>query len=387
MRDELKAPPDIDDHGDAPEGPQLVTVCMADVEPRRINWLWPNRLARGKITLIAGLPGLGKSHCTLDFAAHISKGVDWPDGAKCGAGDVLILQCEDDPRDTLRPRIEAAGANLTRVHLITGTIAGFAGDGTKAERMFSFATDLAALEGKLAALADVALLIVDPISAYLGRTDAHKNSEVRGLLGPFAELAARRDLCVIAITHLGKSEKKHALERVIDSVAFTGLARSVFLVASDQADPQRQLFLPMKSNVSLNLTGLAFRIGGAIIESKIGPIETSRLTWEAAPVTVTAQEVLAGTKPETPRAAAMDWLRCALADGPVWAKDLKARALKAGISEMTYRRALTDLGAITMQAGFHGGWTWSLPTENSERVNNCEESTPAHALESEQESD
>jgi len=146
--------------------------------------LWPNRIARGKLTIIAGNPGLGKSQVTASIAAVVTTGGQWPvDRSRADIGNVLFLTAEDDPADTLRPRLEAAGANLRRVHIVEGVVAGYTGDGSQRSRTFCLSADLQALETKLAEMKDVALLVVDPITAFLGDTDSHKNADVRGIAG------------------------------------------------------------------------------------------------------------------------------------------------------------------------------------------------------------
>lgn len=341
---------------------QIVTTLLADVEAKRVNWLWPGRVARGKVTLTAGHPGIGKSHQSMDLVARVTTGRLWPDGAKCTAGDVLIFSAEDDPADTIRPRLEAAEADLTRVHFVTGVITGYADNGSKRERVFSLELDLPALESKLTELPSIVAVVIDPITAYLGKTDSHKNAEVRGLLAPLADLAARHDVAILAITHLNKSASgASALMRVIDSVAFTGLARAAFLVARDPKDPTRLLFLPMKSNIGPTLEGLAFRIESATVASKIGPIQTSRLVWESGSVSLTADEALTpGPQLDSAIGAAKEWLRNALANGAVASKQLFADAKSCMISEITLRRALSEIKAVSGSTGFRGSWTWSL---------------------------
>jgi RecA-family ATPase len=230
------------------EAGSLTTRCLSDVEAKPIRWLWPGRIARGKLTIIAGDPGLGKSQITASIASVVTTGGLWPvDRDKCERGDVLFLTAEDDPADTLRPRLEAAGADLTRVRIIDGVIRGYTGDGSQKSRTFSLADDLQALEAKLAELGNVAVVVIDPISAYLGDTDSHKNSDVRGLLAPLSELAARHNVAIIGVSHMSKAVGAKALMRVNGSLAFVAAARAAYVVVSDSTDRRRRLFLPMKT--------------------------------------------------------------------------------------------------------------------------------------------
>jgi hypothetical protein len=169
-----------------PEAGTLITRRVSDVESKPVRWLWPYRIPRGKLTIIAGHPGLAKSQVTCYLAARVTAGGAWPDsgGQAAGGAQVVILTAEDDVADTVRPRLEAAGADLSRVHIADGVIRGYSGDGTRHQRQFSLESDLVALNAKLAELKRVELVVIDPISAYLGTIDSHVNAEVRGALGP-----------------------------------------------------------------------------------------------------------------------------------------------------------------------------------------------------------
>jgi putative DNA primase/helicase len=152
------------------------------------------------LCLIAGPPGLGKSQVTTDIAATVSRGGTWCTGEKCEAGDVLILSAEDDPSDTIRPRLEACGANLDRVHIIEAVHM----LSVKRDRPFYLKQDVETLAEKLTTSPDVKLVIIDPISAYLGGVNSHKNVEVRSVLAPLVKLAADHGVAVVCVTHLNK---------------------------------------------------------------------------------------------------------------------------------------------------------------------------------------
>src|SRR5581483_7404902 len=115
----------------------LSTRRLSEIEARPVRWLWPGRVARGKLTIVAGDPGLGKSQISASIAAVVTTGGTWPvGGERCECGDVVFLTAEDDPADTLRPRLEAAGAEVTRVHVVDGVLAGYAADGRLTNRAF-----------------------------------------------------------------------------------------------------------------------------------------------------------------------------------------------------------------------------------------------------------
>jgi putative DNA primase/helicase len=352
--------------GKREEAGSLVTRCLNDIEARPVCWLWPGRIARGKLTIIAGNPGVGKSQITASITAVVTAGGSWPvDCQPCIAGEVLILSAEDDPADTMRPRLEAAGVDLRRAHIVDGVIRGYEGSGHRQDRMFCLEKDLQALDRKLAELANVAVLIIDPITAYLGKTDSHKNAEVRGLLAPLADLAARHNVAIIAISHMPKAIGTQAVMRIIGSVAFVAAARAAYLVTTDSEDKTRRLFLPTKNNLGPDTTGLSFRIEAATVPSPDGPIETSRVAWDLEPVLITADEAIQAADCGPKRTSAIDkaklWLQVVLADGPMDVGEVLQKAKAEGITEKTVRRAKKALGVEAVKLAMDGGWSWSLP--------------------------
>jgi putative DNA primase/helicase len=344
----------------------LVTRCVADIDAQPVRWLWPKRIARGKLSMLAGNPGLGKSQVTASIAAIVTTGGGWPvDHQACQQGDVLFLSAEDDPADTLRPRLEAAGADLRRVHVVDGVIAGYTGEGNRTSRTFCLQDDLNALEAKLKELGDVAVVVIDPISAYLGDTDSHKNAAIRGLLAPLSELAARYNVAIIAISHLSKAVGSQALMRVNGSLAFVAATRAAYLVAADPDDKERKLLLPLKNNLGPDVAGLAFRIEGTTVVSPAGPLETSRVMWESEPVLMTADEAMQATEGAPTSTGAMDeakvWLRATLGKGPVAATQILVDAAAKGIAEKTLRRASAAISVQKAKPSMESGWIWSLP--------------------------
>ncbi len=148
----------------------LRTVRASGIDPQPIRWLWEQRFALGKLNLIAGDPGLGKSILTLDMTARITRGATWPvDGTSAPQGSVLIVSAEDDPADTIIPRLIAAGADLALVRIAEQVID--YGTEIPIERELSLDRDLELLAAQIPD--DCRLVIVDPISAYLGNTDSH----------------------------------------------------------------------------------------------------------------------------------------------------------------------------------------------------------------------
>ncbi len=328
------------------ESGEVMLRRVADVEAMPINWLWPGRIARGKLTMIAGHPGLGKSQITIALAAVVTTGARWPvDRSPCELGNVAMLSAEDDVADTIRPRLEAAGADVNRVEIIDGVVDAFDVDGNPISRALNLKMDIAKLDALFASRPDLALLIVDPVTAYLGSTDSHVTADVRALLAPLAALAAKYGIAVVLVSHLNKGgANAEALMRVTGSMAFVAAARGAFIVAKDPDNPARRLFLPAKNNIGPDIGGVAFGVEPFTLPSGI---ETSRILWEADPVTITADEAMAPAPEDGDRTMtddATDLLRDVLIVGRVMARDIKRRAAEAGISDKALRNARQRLG-------------------------------------------
>lgn len=331
---------------------------VSSIAKGKLAWLWPGRFAKGCLSLVAGDPSLGKSTMTLDLAARVTRGEPWPDGEKNEAGDVVLLSAEDDPVYTLRPRLEAAGADLTRVHLISSVVEEVVENG-KTRRVFNIGADAVEIERLLLRLPNPRLVIIDPISSYLGDADGHVNTEVRAALVPLMETLQRRRASGLLVTHLTKGDTA-AIYRVMGSLAFVAAARAVYLVMRDPEDPERRLLLPAKNNLAPLGKGLAYTIGG--------PVGSPKLAWEDDPVELTPDEVIALGK-EGNKAAkknkAVTWLAQALVGGMQKASVLEKRAEEElGISKDTLKRAKQELGVEAVRQGGaagDGSWWWRLP--------------------------
>ena len=338
-----------------------VLLRLSDVEPESMQWLWPSRFALGKLTLIAGDPGLGKSFLTLDMAARVSSGKPWPDARDETqlSGGVVLLSAEDGVADTIRPRLDAAGADVSRISALDA-IRVMVGHGQPSSRPFDLARDILALEQAIDLVEDCRLVVIDPVTAYLGGTDSHKNADIRALLTPLADLAARHRVAVVAVTHLNKNAGVPVIYRAMGSLAFIAAARQVWVVSKDQNDPERRLLLPLKNNLAPDTGGLAYRIEDA--DSDDRPV----VVWDDDPVSVSADDVLVNPRGDGRSSAieeAKDWLREQLADGPVPAADVKAAADRDGIKSRTLDRAKSALGVMASREGFgtEGRWVWTLP--------------------------
>jgi putative DNA primase/helicase len=233
---------------DRPGGSALISRCASEIEPERVEWLWHGRIALGKHTCIAGEPGTGKSQLSIAIAAAISTGGEWPCGEGCAPlGSVIIFSAEDGAADTIVPRLIAAGADRGRIHIVSAVPA----EHGKGRRGFDLKADLNRLEKKIAEVGDVALVVIDPISSYMGKTDSHKNADVRGVLEPVAEMAERTRVAVWTVTHFSKPNGGTATKahhKFIGSIAFVAAARAAFAVLEDPDDKDRRLFLHAKNS-------------------------------------------------------------------------------------------------------------------------------------------
>lgn len=329
-----------------------LVVCLSDVKPEKISWLWKDRIPLGKLTLFVGDPDLGKSFVTIDIAARVSKGSPWPDRQEEAnpSGSVVLLQAEDGIADTVRPRLDKAGADVAKVHAITGVKR--SDDGSPGE--FSLKDDLAKLEAVVEATAETRLVIIDPITAYLGKTDSHRDADVRALLAPLAKLAERHQVAVVAIMHLNKTSGTKAMYRPGGSLAFTAAARAAWLFIADKDDSKLRLMLPLKMNIAPDPRGIAYRIvNGAV-------------SWDSGLVLLSADAALAASEDNTRRTErddAKEFLKEFLRDGPRPSTEVLEAGIAAGITKRTLERAKRDLGVKPEKEGLGGRWTWGLPKE------------------------
>lgn len=338
---------------------------MSHVKSKPIKWLWKGRIACGKVSMLAGHPGLGKTQITSSMAAVVTTGGRWPvDNTLCEIGNVILFSAEDDAEDTIRPRLEAAGADLDRVFILDAVL-----DEHGKPRPFNLANDLLRLSEMLDHIGNVALIVIDPITAYLGGTDSHKNADIRALLAPLSELAAKHASAIVCVSHLNKGGGGEALLRVTGSLAFVAAARAAFLVVKDHENSSRRLFLPIKNNVGNDQSGLAFTLESYLLPDNI---ETSRVRWESEAVLISADDAMAGPELPEDRGAlesAKEFLGILLSSGPIAAQQVASEAKEAGHAWPTVRRAQNALGVKSHKDGMKGPWLWSLPSSAEDAQN------------------
>lgn len=368
-------------------GKLLRFVSMAEVEVESIRWLWNGRLALGKITMVDGDPGLGKSLVTVDLAARVAMGQRMPDGSTGWAepASVIFVSGEDSYTDTVAPRLLAAGVSPEAMGRIQGLdlVEEPRSDGATTERMFSLVTDLPQLE-EMITLIGARLLVIDPITAYLGSgTDMYKDADLRRVLTPLAKMAERTGVAVVAVRHLNKSTGTPALHRGLGGVGFIGVARLGLLVAPNPDIEGEVLVSRHKGNIGAPPPTLAYRI------VQMGEAENMpRVSWVGERET-TAGDALAalvggGVDRETRTATdeAVEWLRSYLADGPHPAKEVQDAAKTDKITERPLRKAKDRLKVDAYREGGiagQGRWMWYYggPSPESGRLRQHESTQQA----------
>jgi hypothetical protein len=331
-----------------------LVVGLDQVPPRDVEWLWPGWIPLGKLTLMDGDPDLGKSTLLLDLAARLSRGDAMPDCSGGLRAHVTLLTGEDSLHDTVRPRLEAARAEVTRIHALKAIRAG---DGSRPPVIPG---DLPAIEQALRQT-DSRLMLVDPFMAFLDRSvDAASDQAVRRCLYRVAELAERTRCAVVLLRHLNKSSGTRALYRGGGSIGIIGAARSGLLVARDPTQPSDRVLAVTKTNLAQAPASLRFRL--QVVGHKV-----CRVDW-CGNCPLGADELLGIQDSPRDRSAiaeASAFLQEFLKAGPQAAHECLAAAKRQQISQRTLKRAKEQLGVVSTALRFPDGsifgFTWQLP--------------------------
>ena len=341
-------------------GRYVTLTSAADIEPEPIEWLWNGWLAAGKFHLLGGAPGTGKTTLAIAMAATLSSGGRWPDGTTAEAGNVLIWSGEDDPANTLVPRLILSGGNRERVHFVIET------DGIGGKLPFDPATDMERLTEAAHRIGNVRLLIVDPIvSAVAG--NSHNNAETRRSLQPLVDLGAALNCAVLGITHFTKGTGgSDPVERVTGSIAFAALAR-VVLVAAKRREPQEgeatRMLARAKSNIGQDDGGFSYDLMQGELPQRRDVI-ASYVVW-GDEMAGSAREMLATAEMADDDEGgalsdACDFLADYLSNSAAATKDIQAAAKEAGHSWATVKRAKKRLNVTAEKSGMSGGWKWEV---------------------------
>ena len=351
-----KPPPSVPGLTRDPANP-LGARSLDTVDGLAVDWLWRGRVPFGMLTMLDGDPGLGKSSVAFDLAARLTRGAAMPlsaDPPPAPAG-VLLLCAEDSAAHTLRPRMEATGAVLSRVFDITAAV--------------TLPGDLPAIE-KLVIDHGVKLVVIDPVMSFLAAgVDANGDQSARMALTPLKGLAERTGAAVVLVRHLNKKNGESAAYRGGGSIAFNAAARSALIVGRDPGDQDVSILAPMKCNVGRRPDPVAYAVVETPVTLASGKVVMMpTVEWGELRPDLSADDIC--TRPDPKSAAgnsrkrdeAKDWLASHLARGPASKSDLEATAEQAGLTWRTAERAATDLGVEKSRVGFGGGSVWSLPS-------------------------
>ena len=334
-------------------------VALSQVAPQPLRWLSPGRLAAGKITILDGDPGLGKSTLLCEFAARISRGEPLPGGAAAPPRPVVLMSAEDDSYDTIRPRIDAAGGDPRRV-IAFATLP----DPDSAGTLGAIPDHVSILE-EIISRTSAALLIIDPLVAFLARGhNANSDQGVRRAFHSLKGLAERTGAAIVAVRHLNKSMTANPLYRGGGSIGIIGAARCGLLLAPDPDDAKRRILASTKDNLGLPPPSLAFRL------VPFPGSQVASIAWDGeSPWTADQllRESASGVASHSLLTEAREWLRAELAEGPRSAGDILRGAREAAIGRNLLYAARKLEGISTSKERLAGGrWVWSYPPGNGE---------------------
>ncbi len=327
------------------------TVKLSELKPRKLSWLWGHRMPLAKLVMLAGDPGIGKSYFTTWLAARVTNADAFPDGPTGlrKPADVVFLSAEDDATDTILPRCQQAGVDLARMHVIDGVVRGEA-----REEGFSLDRHLEALEATLRKLERPRLVVIDPVSAYMGDVDSNSNTQVRGVLRGLADLAHKYGPTILCVTHLSKSQLggTKAVYRTMGSLAFVAAARLAYYVSTVQneqgKDTGERCIAMVKNNI------------GPLQPSMTYSITDAGFQWMNLRSQITVEQLERGTLEAAGSIASEgeDLLRELLSQGPRKCQDVIQAGERKGISAATMNRAKNRLGVRSKKEG--SGWVWEL---------------------------
>jgi hypothetical protein len=331
--------------------PVLLVTNLADVEPKPIDWLWPDWLARGKVTVVGGHPGDGKSTLTVALACLFSEpGRTMPDGTPAPRVNSLFLLAEDSLDDTLRPRIDQLGGNPRSIEAVEAVQE--AGN----ERMFSLTRHLPLLEATIAE-SGIGLVVIDPLTSFMQGSERNDEGSVRDALTPLGKLAEKTGVAILAIMHKGKSgggNGRTHLQSLLGSTAFGAIARTVWIVERDPEDESgdRRIVGVVKSNIGYMPKPLVWS------REQDGPI-----IWHGTS-NYSMDDLLSADGPE-PRREADAFLTEFLAGGSKASSEVYAAGKANGLTEKQLRSASKRLGVRIQQVppGPGNRWFWFPPAE------------------------
>jgi DNA repair protein RadA/Sms len=326
--------------GNTERCPEL--VCLSDVQPSAVDWLWEPYLPSGMLAMLSGDPGGGKTYLALAIAAALSKGHRPYTNEPCSPVSTLYLSLENSPEHVVRPRFDLLQGDARRFHLLTGSTNG------KSDQCSSISLQDVKLLRKAITEKNARLLVVDPIQSYLGAdVDAHRSNETRPVLDGLSRLASEQKCCILLVRHLSKSSGGRAIHRGLGSIDLTGAVRTELMVGTPADDPDSRAMVQVKSNLGRFGHSLGFTIG------------EDGFSWTGKS-SLTSSDLIAPQGDAETRSefgSAVEYLENELADGPKRQRDLLARGR---FSERTLQRARARIGAERSRDGEGGAWLWRL---------------------------
>ena len=344
---------------DLPPAPTSATIVpLSQIQPAPLQWLWPGRIPLGKLTLLLGEPAVGKSLLALDLAARVSNGRPWPDSpnARNEPAGVVILSAEDALDDTVRPRLDAAHADISRITAITSVTRNILSPLPLPLRATCLMPGLPHLDAAIEKTSNCRLVVIDPLIRSLAQTAHSSDADTRAVIEPLADLAARHHVAVVATYQAARTATGFAIQKMIAKLS-PGAARTVWAILPDDDSPRRRLFLPVKNIVSEPSTPWAFSI------TPSDEHQAPALTWDTHPPESSASHALNRIAAHEDMIDARNWLREALSHGPLKASNVLAEAKFIGFSDRMIRRAFRQLHAIRARQdlGCAAAWFWALP--------------------------
>lgn len=325
-------------------------LCLANVEPRAVDWLWEPFIPAGMLTMLSGDPGTGKSFIALSIAAELSRG-RLQDNRIVEPANTLYLSVENPVAESLRPRFDALGGDPARFFLLQGK-SQFDQDGNQHLTAVTLA-DLTEIEAAIVKV-HARLMVVDPIQSYLGAgVDLHRSNETRPVMDGLAMLAQRHGCAILLLRHLSKQSGGKAIHRGLGSVDLTGAVRSEILAGSLPDDPDARAMVHIKSNVGRTGRALGYSID-----------EQGHFEWTGESQITEAQLLAAPAGPDNGKLAhAREWLSAQLSSGAQEQEEIQNLAKDEGISKATLRRAKRELCVRSRKDGLSGPWMWCLPED------------------------
>lgn len=316
-----------------------LVLTLDQIEEESVSWLWANRIPIGKLTLIDGDPGAGKSFLCLAIAAAVSRGQSLPDSKISSASNVLILAVEDGAADTIKPRLRTLGAEMTRI-AVPNPGRGLAPTLMNPESIEQMVREVGPF-----------LVVVDPIIAFAGKRDTDRAAQVREMLSPLMAIAQKYSLAMLLVRHLNKGSSK-ALYRGQGSIDFVAACRGAFIVGEDSEEPGRRIMAHVKNSLGPLTPSLSFYID-----------EGPKFRW-GEKVSIDAEDILNQAPDRRGKGLleeAKAFLKKALANGPLPANKVTADAESTKIARRTLWRAKDALEVKSRKERGTGEWWWSLP--------------------------